>query len=77
MLRAIVPQIQQVQAACRTVHIALCMSHCLTPVKSSSANLIRSRGVDAFLPALLLANASLSAGNSSLLSIPPANFRCH
>ena len=69
MLRAIVPQIQQVQAACRTVHIALCMSHSLTPVKSSSAKLIRSRGVDAFLPALLLANASLS---SSLLSIPPA-----
>ena len=65
MLRAIVPQIQQVQAACHTVHVTVCTSHSLTPVKTSSANLIRSRGLDTVLPALLLANLSLNIGNSS------------
>ena len=65
MLRAIVPQIQQVQAACHTVHIAVYVSHSLTPVKSLSANLIRGRGLDTVLPALLLANVHLNVGSSS------------
>ncbi len=44
MLRAIVPQIQQVQAACHTVHIALNMSRGLTPVlyESFSANMTQT-----------------------------------